>query len=146
MTWTITEVAEAMRDIDFCMLQTIAVDGSIAARPMSNNENVEFDGDSWFFATEDTTMVADINADPRVGVSYVGKGGLKGLMGAPGKFLHAEGKAELVRDKSLFEKYWDSSLERWWPEGTETPGLLLIKVAVSRVHYWDGEDEGEVIL
>ena len=146
MTWTITEIAEAMRDIDFCMLATMAVDGSIASRPMSNNENVEFDGDSWFFSTEDTTMVSDIKADPRVGVSYVGKGGIKGLMGAPGKFIHAEGTAQLVRDRSLFQQYWDKGMERYWPEGPDTPGLLLIKVSAKRVHYWDGEDEGEVIL
>ena len=143
---SLTDVAELMRDIDFCTLATIAQDGSIASRPMGNNENVEFDGDSWFFTTEESTMVRDINADSRVGVTYMGKGGVAGLFGAPGIFIHAEGNAKLVRDKSLFEKYWDKSLERWWPEGTETEGLLLINVTVTRLHYWDGEDEGELVL
>lgn len=146
MTKTLSDVAEDMRDIDFCTLATIAVDGSIASRPMSNNSNVEYDGDSWFFTTEDTTMVRDIQSDPRVALTYAGKGGVKGLFGAPGMFIHAVGKAELVRDKSLFEKYWDKGLEHWYPEGIETPGLLLINVKAHRIHYWDGEDEGEVIL
>ena len=30
--------------------------------------------------------------------------------------------------------------------GSDTPGLMLIKVHGGRVHYWDGEDEGEVLL
>ena len=28
----------------------------------------------------------------------------------------------------------------------DTPGLVLIKVHAIRIHYWDGEDEGEVAL
>ena len=37
-------------------------------------------------------------------------------------------------------------MERWFPQGIETPGLVLLKVHASRLHYWDGEDEGEVKL
>lgn len=29
-------------------------------------------------------------------------------------------------------------------DGTDTPGLVLIKVHASRLHYWDGEEEGHV--
>ncbi|MEE2740336.1 MAG: pyridoxamine 5'-phosphate oxidase family protein, partial [Pseudomonadota bacterium] len=37
-------------------------------------------------------------------------------------------------------------LERWWPQGTQTPGLVLIRVIGERAHYWDGEEEGELLL
>ncbi len=37
-------------------------------------------------------------------------------------------------------------LERWFKDGVDTPGLVLIKVHAGRIHYWDGEDEGEVNL
>ena len=91
-------------------------------------------------------MTRDIAADSRVGVTYSGKGGLKGLFGAPGIFIHVEGKADLVRDKAQFAKHWDKSLERWWPQGIDAPGLLLIHVQAGRIHYWDGEDQGEVMV
>ena len=59
-------------------------------------------------------------------------------------FIHVEGEAELIRDKDRFAKHWDKSLSRWFAQGVDTPGMILIKVAAKRIHYWAGEDEGEV--
>lgn len=143
MPMTMDEVAEAMRDIDFCTLATVTEGGAIAARPMSNNREVAFDGDVWFFSSEDTRMASDIAANPQVGVTYQGGAGIKGILGAPGAFYHVEGRAELVRDKVQFVEHWHKSLERWYEQGIDTPGLLLIRVRATRIHYWDGEDEGE---
>ena len=39
------ELAEKVADIDFTMLSTRAENGAISARPMSNNGDVEYDGD-----------------------------------------------------------------------------------------------------
>ncbi len=50
------------------------------------------------------------------------------------------------RDTAEFARHWDKSLDRWFPQGPETPGTVLLQVAAERIHYWDGEDEGEVRL
>jgi general stress protein 26 len=42
------------------------------------------------------------------------------------------------------EAHWTDDLERWWPDGPGTPGVALIKVHAERIHYWGGEDEGEL--
>jgi general stress protein 26 len=144
MAKTLAEISEAMRDIDFCTLATHAEGGAIGARPMSNNRNVDFDGDAWFFTYDDRVMIKDIERDPNVGVTYLGSAGLKGMLGAPGMFLHVEGRAELVRDRANFSEHWDKSLDRWFPQGPDTPGTIMIKVRASRIHYWDGEEEGEL--
>ena len=47
---TIKKVAEMMRNLDYCMMTTRASDGGLHARPMSNNGEVEFDGDVGFSA------------------------------------------------------------------------------------------------
>jgi len=47
---TLPELARKMAGIDFSLLQTHA-GGEIAGRPMSNNGDVDYDGDSWFFTT-----------------------------------------------------------------------------------------------
>ena len=138
---TLNDVSEAMSDIDFAMLSTRAPDGAITARPMSNNGDVEYDGDSFFFTSEDTEMVTDIEKDPQVGLTFTGS---KGLLGKPPIFIAITGKAELIRDKAEFEAHWVEDLERWFEDGVDTPGLVLIKVHADTVHYWDGEDEGEV--
>ena len=146
MTKTLSDISAAMRDIDFCMLVSRAPDGSIGGRPMSNNREVEYEGTSWFFTLDDAQMVKDLAKDPSVGLTYQGKAGLLGIVGKPGMFIHVEGHARLIKDKLLFAKHWDDSMGRWFKQGIETPGMVLIEVEARRIHYWDGEDSGEVAV
>jgi general stress protein 26 len=140
-TWTQKEIAEKLADIDFAMLSTRSADGNIAARPMSNNGDVEYDGDNFFFAFENTHVVEDVKRDSKVGVSFTGS---KGLLGRPPVFISIEATAELIRDREMFKKHWVSDMDRWAKDGVNTPGLVLIKAHANRIHYWDGEDSGEV--
>ena len=39
-----------------------------------------------------------------------------------------------------------SDLDRWFPEGIDTPGILLIKVSAIEIEYWDGEENGRISL
>ncbi len=134
-------VAKALRDIDFVMFNTHTTGGQIAGRPMSNNRDVEYDGDSWFFVDKEARTFADVSANPNVTLSVQGS---KGLLGKPPLFLSIEGKAEVIEDRAVLREHWTSELERWWPEGPSTPGVVLLKIHATRIHYWDGEDEGEV--
>ena len=140
---SLADLAEKMKDIDFAVLSTRAESGAIAARPMSNNRQVDYDGDSWFFTCGDAGTVADIEGDPNVGLAYQAKSGMLGMRPF---FLTIEGRAQLIRDKSLFAEHWTKDLDRWFEQGIDTPGLTLIKVTAERLHYWDGYDEGELRL
>jgi general stress protein 26 len=138
---TLADLSKAMRDIDFAMFNTKTEGGAVASRPMSNNGDVEYEGDSYFFSYDSARTISDIEADAQVGLSFVGK---PGLLGKPPIFISIEGKAELIRDKSAFADHWTKELERWFEQGIDTPGMLLIKVHANRIHYWDGTDEGEL--
>ncbi len=138
---TLADIAKAMKDIDFAMLNTHADGGAIGARPMSNNAQVDYTGDSYYFTTDDTVMVADIARDPQVGLSFQGKAGMLGLRPF---FVAVEGRADLVRDRAAFAEHWTSDLDRWFERGIDTPGLVLIHVRADRLHWWDGEEEGEL--
>jgi general stress protein 26 len=138
---TLSDLSDAMRDIDFCMLSTRTEGGAIAARPMSNNGDVAYEGDSFFFTYEEARTVSDIERDPKVGLGFQGK---KGLLGKPPLFISVEGVAELIRDKAAFEAHWTKDLDTWFKDGIDTPGIVLVKVHAARIHYWNGEDEGEI--
>lgn len=138
---TMDEIAAKLKKIDFCMMSTKGSAQEISNRPMSNNGDVEYDGDSWFFSYEDTRKVADIGRDPGVTLSFAEP---PGLLGKPGIFISIEAQAELIRDKSAFAQHWMKALDRWFPDGPETPGLVLIKVRADRVKYWDGEENGTI--
>ena len=55
-------------------------------------------------------------------------------------------QAEIVRDMARFEEHWHKALDAWFKDGTDTPGLVMIKVHAERIHYWNGMDDGEVVL
>jgi general stress protein 26 len=138
---SIEDISSQLKKIDFCMLSTNAVSGRISSRPMSNNGDVEYDGDSWFFSYEDTQKVAEIEAINDVSLTFTAPAS---LLGKPGIFIAVEGVASLVREKAAFEAHWVPGLERWFPEGIDTPGIVLIKVHASKIEYWDGEENGEI--
>lgn len=140
---TLNDVAEKMRDIDFTILSTRTEGGSVAGRPMSNNREVDFDGDSYFFALDSTRTVGDIRRDPNVGLGFQAKSGMLGLKPF---FLTVEGHASLIKDKARFAEHWNKDLDLWFEQGIDTPGLTLIKVHAERIHYWDGGEEGELVL
>lgn len=126
-----------MRDIDIAFLTTRTDGGELAARPMSNNCDVDYDGDSFYFTEDSTRMVRDIERDPAVGLQFSGRDGF---------FVAVEGRADLIRDKQAFAEHWDPDLDAWFDKGVDTPGLVMIKVAALRIKYWAGEENGEVRL
>ena len=138
---TLKEISEKMRDIDFAMLSTRTEGGSLAGRPMSNNREVEYDGDSYFFTCDETRTVADILRDPNVALSYQAKSGMLGLKPF---FITVQGRADAIKDKARFAEHWHKELDAWFKQGIDTAGLTLIKVHAERLHYWDGFDEGEL--
>lgn len=132
------DLAKKMKGIDIASLSTKTDGGEIASRFMSNNGQVEYDGDNWFFTEEKTRTVGEIERDPRVSLAFSGKHHF---------YATVEGQAELIRDKAAFEEHWTKDLDMWFKQGVDTPGLVLIKVHAKRIKYWDGmKGEGELLL
>ncbi len=134
---TLPEIAKEMRHVDVAIMSTRTAGGAIAGRPMSNNKDVDFDGDSYYFTNAETQVVSDIEADPQVGLGYQGKHNL---------YISVSGKADLIRDKAQFEDHWNRDLDKWFEDGIDTPGLTMIHVKAEKVEYWDGRDSGEISL
>ncbi len=140
---TLQTLSDAMRRIDFGMLSTRTEGGEIASRPMSNNGEVEYRGDSYFFTFEDARTVGDIERDAKVGLTF---SSTTDRSSGPRLFIAIEGHAELIRDKAQFAEHWTKDLDQWFQQGVDTPGVVMIKVHAKRMHYWKGTDEGEVPL
>jgi general stress protein 26 len=132
---TLSDLSKQMRKIDIAMLTTRTDDGEIAARPMSNNGEVEYDGNSYYFTWDKSRMVTDIKRNSKVLLSFQGKKGL---------FVAVQGEAGVIRDKKRFKEHWTSDLDQWFEDGVDTKGLVMIKVVATRIDYWDGEENGEV--
>ena len=134
---SLSEIAKRMRDIDIAMLSTHTDGGAIAGRPMSNNREVDYDGDSYYFTWEKSRMVDDIRGNSKVSLAFQGKKAFS---------VAVEGQAEVIKDKAEFKDHWTPDLDQWFEDGIDTKGVVMIKISATRLHYWDGEEEGEVKL
>ena len=135
---TIKEVAKLMRDLDFCMLTTHTRRGGLRTRPMSNNGEVEFDGDVWFFSAADSRKVREIEATPRVHLSYSDL--------EQWRFVSMSGRARIVRDTQKKRELWIDELRQWFDEGPESDAIVLIKVTPTVVSYWTKNGLGELTI
>lgn len=134
---TLKDVSKIMRKLDLCMLTTTTSHGMLASRPMSNNGDVEYDGNSYFFTWKNSRSVQDIEKDNHVNLTFQGKNDI---------FISVSGKASLVTSREKMEEHWLDELDKWFENGLDTSGIVMIVVKADRVKYWQNEEEGEVKL
>lgn len=125
---SLAEIAKEMAGIDIAILSTHAENGEIANRPMSNNGDVAYDGTSYYFTYENTRSISDIQRNAHVALGFSSQAGLF----AEGIYIAVEGTAQLIRDKTAFHQHWTSDLDKWFDNGVDTPGIVLIKVVADR--------------
>ena len=120
------------------MMTTVESSGQLNSRPMSNNTNVEWDGDTWFFAFTDSSQVLETRANSHVNLTY----------SAPEEvlFISLKGRGEIVTDVAKKKALWYDDLERWFPDGPEDEAVVLIKVVGEHVGYWSKEGDGSLEL
>ena len=133
---SIEKIRELTHGIDFCMLTTID-SGHLRSRPMSTQE-MDFDGELWFFTSDDTHKVTEIEKDNRVNLAY--------SKPDDNVYLSISGRAEVVKDRAKIEELWSPVLKAWFPEGKDDPTLCLLKVSVEQAEYWDAPNSKIVQL
>ena len=130
-------IAALLARLDICMLATRAEDGGLHGRPMSNNGDVEWDGDSWFFAAADSRKVAEIEADPGVQLGFIDT--------QNATWVNVEGEAVVVRDDvDQKRRLWHDDLARWFGDGPDDPSVVLIKVQARHIDAWS--KDGDVVI
>ncbi|WP_439594271.1 pyridoxamine 5'-phosphate oxidase family protein [Microbacterium sp.] len=124
----IARVKELVEDIDFTMLTTQDAAGNLVSRPMSTRQMDE-KGDIWFFTLEDSKKVEEAEADHDVNLSYLDAKGFR--------FVSVAGKARAVADRAKMEELYTASLDIWFDEGLDTPGITLLRVTPVECEFWE---------
>jgi general stress protein 26 len=125
----LARLREIVKAVDICMLTTTDENGDPHSRPMSNNREVEFDGDLWFFTYGSSHKMSEVRRMPKVNASFADIGSHR--------YASLTGSAELVRDRKKIEELWKPEFRIWFPDGIETPDIALLKVVVEHAEYWD---------
>ncbi|PAD20880.1 pyridoxamine 5'-phosphate oxidase family protein [Terribacillus saccharophilus] len=115
---------ELIKDVDTAMLTTVTEEG-LVSRPMKTQE-VEFDGDLWFFTKKETDKYKEILHDKDVNVAYAGK-----------SYVSVRGRAEIVEDLNKKKELWSKAYEKIMQTSYDDPSVVLIKVKAEAAEYWD---------
>jgi len=134
-TLTLNGIARHLRKLDICMMVTQSPRGVLNSRPMSNNGDVSYKGDSYFFTYEGSKKIKDITANPQVSLNFEGEKEM---------YISITGKAKLIRNRAQLEEHWLDSLKQWFKQGLDTPGIVLIHVKGSKLSYWQKNKQGEL--
>jgi general stress protein 26 len=124
----IRKLNELIKSIETAMLVTADADGTLRSRPMGTQQ-IESDGDLWFFTGKDTGKTHAIEHDQHVNISYSSP--------KDHRFVSVSGRAELVDDKKKIDELWNPLLRAWFPEGVNDPNITLIRVHIESAEYWD---------
>jgi general stress protein 26 len=119
---------ELVEDIDFTMLTTRDASANLVSRPMSTREMDE-NGDIWFFLDDDSKKADEAEADTDVGLSYADAKGMR--------FVTIAGRASVVHDRAKMEQLYSPSLDIWFEDGLDTPGIALLRVTPVESQFWE---------
>jgi general stress protein 26 len=124
-TESISKVTDIINDSRIGMLATINENGALVSRPLAV-QDVKDDGDMWFFTSAGSSQVAHVRANPAVNVSF----------GKNTEWVSVAGTAEVVTDRQKIHDMWNQAVEAWFPDGPETPEVVLLHVDSDSAEYW----------
>lgn len=131
------QLLELIKDNRIAMVTTMTQDGQHIGRPMAVQQ-VEPNGDLWFFTSKSSRKAQHIQANPQVGVTFSDN--------KDGTWISVSGNAVLVEDKAKAEELWNPLLKAWFSDGVESPDLVLLKVQSEGAEYWDSPSSKVVTL
>ncbi len=119
------KLVDLLSDLPIAMFTTYGGAG-VRSVPMARQE-VEPDVEMWFIASRDTRHVADVQAEPRVSLTFSSRD----------SWVALTGRAEVVEDRAKLEDLWNTFAEAWLPGGPDNPDAVLLRVDVEEAEYWD---------
>jgi general stress protein 26 len=124
----IKKLGDLISGIKVAMLTTLNEEGTFHSRPMWTQQ-VEFDGNLWFFTRLSGAKSIELKKDCHASVNYADP--------EKNSYLAVYGKGEVVQDPAKAKQLWSPAYLAWFPKGLEDPDLGLIKIQVERAEFWD---------
>ena len=92
-------------------------------------QQVDDQGDIWFFSGKNSEHNANILQDGRVQFFSSNTG--------DSAYFSLSGYAEIVDDRQKAEELWTPMAKIWFQEGVDDPNLSLVRLRPNMGYYWD---------
>ncbi len=125
----IEKLKELVKSIGTCLFSTnLGKNDGATFRPMAAQE-VDEDGNIWFFSKINSNKNQEIRQDDAVQLIFA----------HPGKnsFMIVNGNADIIIDRKKIAEMWSPIIKIWFEEGKDDPDISLLKVNTQNAYYWD---------
>ena len=127
----VKKLKKLAEEIDTCLFCTnLKTNDGATSRPMEVQE-VDDQGNLWFFSDVNSDKNKEIKADKDVQLFFSHP--------SVGSYMVLNGEAEVILDRKKTLELWSPTLQIWFKEGCEDPTISLIKVKTKSAYYWDTE-------
>lgn len=133
----IAEVKSKIDAIRFAMFTTIDAQDRLTSCPMTKQE-MDGEGNLWFFTSSQTELWENIAAHPQVNLSFAEP--------EDNVYVSISGRAERVVDRARIKDMWNPAVQAWFPAGPDDPHAMLVKVVTDSAEYWDSSSSTMVQL
>ena len=129
-TISAAELADKISSIRFAMFTTTDGLGHLISRPMTN-QDMDAEGNLWFFTSTETDLWEDIVARPEVNLAFA----------EPEDHLYVSvsGRAERVVERAKIKSLWNPAVQAWYPHGPDDPHVVLVRVVTRTAEFWDSK-------
>ena len=135
------EAIEKMKELvdhnGICMFTSNVDEVPLQARPMTTQQ-VDDEGNFWFFSPKDSHKNYEIKSDSRVQLLFANT--------SASEYLTVYGIATILTDRSKIEEIWSPMAKAWFEEGKDDPNLSLIKVRPEHAYYWEPKQNKMITL
>jgi general stress protein 26 len=124
----INTIAAKIKDVRFGMFTTIDDENVLTSRPLTSQQ-IDNEGNMWFFASDEAAFTHDLEHHPEVNVSFSNPD--------HNIYLSICGRAYLLKDRAKARELWNPAVAAWYRGGLDDPHLTMIRVKIQSAEYWD---------
>lgn len=124
----IAKMKELVKHNAICMFTSHVDEAPLPTRPMTTQE-VDDEGNFWFFSSKESQKNDEIQDDSRVQLLFANT--------SKSEYLSVYGRAIVLQDRKKIEEIWSPMVKAWFEQGKDDPNLTLIKVIPQSAYYWE---------
>lgn len=129
-----TQLGTLLEAFSVAMMTSRDEQGALVSRPMSALE-MDSEGALWFFTQKDSAKTDQL---PDLNLSFSDR--------AASTYVSMSGHGRIHHNRKDIERLWTPFARPWFPEGSGSANLVLLRFAADRTEYWDGPSSTMVRL
>lgn len=119
------QLGQLLKDMPVAMLTTFDDAGLLVSKPMAPLE-LDDEGAVWFFTERVSDKPANLSTANLVFTDT-----------SNGTYVSLSGRGEIHKNSDDIHRLWTVFAKPWFPDGPDSPNLVLLKFIPAVAEYWD---------